>query len=74
MTHLREKISQQLKPKSANRKTLWRQGCGIYSFPHQSPFSTAGLPAALEAAASGGDRERGPARAYIIINSLQTEM
>jgi hypothetical protein len=43
---------------------VWRQGCGKYLFPHQSPFSTAGFPAALEAASSGEDRERGPARLY----------
>jgi hypothetical protein len=43
---------------------MWRQGCGKYLFPHQSPFSTAEFPAALEAAASGEDRERGPARLY----------
>jgi hypothetical protein len=43
---------------------MWRQGCGKYLFPHQSPFSTAGLPAALKAAASGEDREKDPARLY----------
>jgi hypothetical protein len=55
------------------QKWLWRQGFGEYLFPLQSLFSAAGLPAALEAAASGGT-EREAQRAYIIINSLQTDM
>jgi hypothetical protein len=38
-------------------KLLWRQGFGEWLFPLQSPFSTAGLPAALEAAATGGSTE-----------------
>jgi hypothetical protein len=33
--------------------TLCRQGFGEWLFSLQSPFSTAGLPAALEAAATG---------------------
>jgi hypothetical protein len=37
---------------------MWRQGFGEWLFPLQSPFSTAGLPAALEAAATGGSRKR----------------
>jgi hypothetical protein len=54
-------------------QALWRQGCGKYLFPRQSLFSAARLPAALEAAASGGIK-REAQRAYIIINSLQTDM
>jgi hypothetical protein len=38
-------------------KNFWRQGCGEWLFPLQSPFSTAGLPAALEAAVNGGSTE-----------------
>jgi hypothetical protein len=48
---------------------MWRQGCGEWLFPIQSPFSTAGLPAAL----GGGcvwRIDRGVQYAYIIINSL----
>jgi hypothetical protein len=36
---------------------MWRQGFGEWLFPLQSPFSTAGLPAALEAAVTGGSTE-----------------
>jgi hypothetical protein len=46
---------------------MWRQGFGEYLFPYQSPFSTAGLPAALEAAASGGQRERPSALLLLLI-------
>jgi hypothetical protein len=37
---------------------MWRQGFGEWLFPLQSPFSTAGLPAALEAAVTGGSTEK----------------
>jgi hypothetical protein len=36
---------------------VWRQGFGEWLFPLQSPFSTAGLPAALEVAVTGGSTE-----------------
>jgi hypothetical protein len=36
---------------------VWRQGFGEWLFPLQSPFSTAGFPATLEAAATGGSTE-----------------
>jgi hypothetical protein len=36
---------------------MWRQGFGEWLFPLQSPFSTAGLPAALEATVTGGSTE-----------------
>jgi hypothetical protein len=52
---------------------MWRQGFGEWFSPLQSPVSTAGLPAAL----GGGHVWRiagGVQHAYIIINSLQTDM
>jgi hypothetical protein len=36
---------------------MWRQGFGEWLFPLQSPFSTVGLPAALEVAVTGGSTE-----------------
>jgi hypothetical protein len=52
---------------------LWRQGCGKYLFPHQSPLSAAEFPR-HSWWQHLGRIGREAQQAYIIINSLQTDM
>jgi hypothetical protein len=52
---------------------VWRQGCGKYLFPHQSPLSAAEFPPHSWRQRLGRIG-REAQRAYIIINSLQTDM
>jgi hypothetical protein len=52
---------------------MWRQGCGKYLFPHQSPFSAAEFPQHSWRQRLGRIG-REAQHAYIIINSLQTDM
>jgi hypothetical protein len=54
-------------------KLLWRQGCGKYLFPHQSPLSAAEFPRHSWRQRLGRIG-REAQHAYIIINSLQTDM
>jgi hypothetical protein len=52
---------------------MWRQGCGKYLFPHQSPLSAAEFPWHSWRQRLGRIG-REAQHAYIIINSLQTDM
>jgi hypothetical protein len=52
---------------------MWRQGCGKYLFPHQSPLSAAEFPRHSWRQRLGRIG-REAQHAYIIINSLQTDM
>jgi hypothetical protein len=52
---------------------MWRQGCGNFLFPHQSPLSAAEFPRHSWRQRLGRIG-REAQRAYIIINSLQTDM
>jgi hypothetical protein len=52
------------------REFLWRQGFGEWLCPLQSPFSTAGFPAALEEAATGGSTEESSSLTVLLVSRL----